>query len=323
MTDKQVHSYCNQLIKHNSSFKKDFIDPIAGLSVKIKQLKSRNNETKKHLHILENARQEAENYYQSMMRESISMQPLQLELNSNNELNQSFKKILTQTKDTPFSDQDSVNRLMTKNQQVEEEVSQFQQSQVHAISDHLIDTQSICKKFATLIQKFTGQFPLKDNLDPANEPQEVLQKNAEKIVFNLLDTFYTSAKETPTGYHFISLDDFFKEGLTQLLNIFNTKNSCPFKFAIYDPLTYLHQKLVEFYSKFNGGKKEIITALKEFQTNDETLLQKIKLLESATLHYTAVLNKLSVPEVKTYDDRSRMPQKDLDIPNLDPFNKNM
>ena len=322
--DPALYQLYISLIQQIPAFREKFVDPVAGLSVKIRQLDDRKTKTEDHVQMLKDIQQNSEDHYRTMMRESSKMQPLQLAINDNPELNQSFNNIVAQITPQSFLSEENIASLLQKNVGSNDLLAQLQQDQINAVVRYLSVIQSVSQQFIKVIRDLARYIPLKKSFSDNRQKQDYLNSLSSRVILNLTTTFHQSVKKTPTGYHYISLADFLQGGQKQFITNFSIEkiNVNVIDSYIREPLSYLYRKLMEFYNSFTGMQDKVIATLDQYQANDQMLAKKIEKLENAIQDYVFQLNRLSIPEVRVYDDRSRMPQKDLGIPKLDPFNKN-
>lgn len=299
--NKKIEAFYQNLVEANPKFKNQFIDRVVGVFVKLERLFKHHYELEEFYQRLQEQRKIAETEYNSWANSSQYGKSLQQLLNDDPEIRMIFQKLTDLTTTNKYLDQQGVDFLIEAERKLDEKLSSLHKKQIQLDQDYIANAWHTNRRLAKILKDLAFRLPVTQEKTDIH----ACERGAQKMLFKMCEIFRGSAKPTPTGYHYIRLEDFIRTGVEEACLYYPTDQFHYVKSVTVEILTDIYRELEEFYSTFHGTQSEIDSTIVAREQNAKKLHDKLVQLKDLVSAYAKQLERFSVESEKleTYADR--------------------
>lgn len=301
--DQRIEKFYQNIINANPKFKIDYVDRVVKVLIKLERLFKHHAELEDFYYKLQERRNEAEQHYKSWSKNSTYGKPLDQLLDSDPEIKKVFTRLMDISVSNKYLNQEGVDFLIEAEKTLDEKLSELHQKQISLDQQYINNAWHNHRRLAKVLTDLAHRLPVSQD----KTQLRVCEKAAEKIVFKLCEEFRSSFKPTPSGFHYIRIDDFIHFGVEQACLFFPTEQHQYVKSFISEVLTDLYREFEDFYSTFHGTQTEINQTVEQRELNAEKLHKKLSQLKDLISEYANSLDRFSHrEEVAAYAEKAQV-----------------
>lgn len=284
--DERLESFYHNLSKSSPEFKAQCIDKMLSVFVKMEKLFEEHRMLELMHRKIERRRNEAEQRYQDWEQKNQDAKNLQKLIESDPKMNLVFKKLVELSTTNQFVGQESIDLLIQAEKTLDEKIATLHQEQVFLDKRYIQSSWQTHRRLSKVLREIAKRLPLKDihQLESA-----IFDTASEKIVFDLSELFFASFKKTPTGYQYITLDEFVKIGIGTANEYFTVKSPSLVRAFSQEVFVELYHELADFYGTFQGTQQELDSTVNKREALSQELTEKITKLKELVGEYTGQL----------------------------------
>ncbi len=301
--DKRIEQFYNNIINANPKFKSDYIDRVVVVLIKLDRLFKHHLELEDFYYKLQERRSQAEKHYNDWSRSSQYGKSLEQLLDSDPELKKVFAQLMDLSVSNKYLEKKGVGFLVDAEKTLDDKLAVLHKKQISLDQKYIHNTWHNHRRLAKVLTDLSHRLPVN------HEKQDfrVCQKAAEKIVFKLCEEFRGSFKPTPSGFHYIRLDDFINIGVEQACIFFPTDQHQYVKSFTSEVLTDLYHEFEEFYSTFHSTQTEIDKTIEQRDITSKKLHDDLLQYQDLISEYANHLDQFSkVEELETYKEQQKV-----------------
>lgn len=302
--DEHVEQFYQNLIQANPEFKTQHIDRVVGIFIKLERLFKHHYELEEFYQKLQEQKQLAEKEYNNWASQSKYGKSLEQLISDDPEIKIIFEKLMDLSTTNKYLDQQGVDFLIEVEQKLDEKLSRLHKQQIQLDQDYIANAWYTNRRLAKILKDLAFRLPVNQDKTDIH----ACERGAQKILFKLCELFRGSFKPTPTGYHYVRLDDFIRIGVEEICYYFPTDRFHYVKSVVTEILQDIYAELEEFYSTFHGTQGDIDTTFKAREENAQKLHDKLLKLKELVTAYAKQLERFSfeAEKIETYADRMKV-----------------
>lgn len=315
--DENLENFYHSLSKTSPEFKAQCIDKMLALFVKMEKLFEEHRILELTYRKLDKRRSEAEHHYHAWKQQHKNAKNLQELIESDPQIHQVFKKLVSLNTTNTFLDQESIDFLIQAEKTLDEKITELHQEQISLDKQYIRTSWDTHRRLAKILREISKRLPLKEiyQTNPT-----IFDTASEQVVFTLSELFFISVKKTPTGYQYILLEDFIQQGMHAINEYFSTQAYPLIKFFAQELLIELYQELADFYGTFQGTQEKIDTTVSQREAMGKTLSDKVSKLKELVGEYTNQLSQITrtTQEIESYATTMKVLRTPKPPPTLTP-----
>lgn len=302
--DQRIEQFYQNFIKVNPDFKVNCVDRVVAVFIKLERLFKHHFEMEEFYFRLQEQRQSAEKEYNDWARNSKFGKSLEELLESDPEIKNVFTRLIDIGSSNKYLGKEGVDFLIEAERVLDNKLAQLHKQQISLDQHYITNSWHSNRRLAKVIKDLAYRLPVSHEKTDIH----VCERGSQKIVFKLCEEFRASFKPTPSGFHYIRLDDFITVGVEQICLFFPTDQFHYVRSVVSEVLEDLYRELEEYYSTFHGTQTKIDQAFEEREQNAEKLHEKLSELKELVSAYARQLDRLSqqAEKVESYADKIKV-----------------
>ena len=250
--DERLENFYHNLAQSSPEFKAQCIDKMLSVFVKMERLFNEHHALEIAYHKIERHRSEAEENYRNWEQSSKNAKDLSSLIESDPKLNQIFKKLVELSTTNQFVGQESIDLLIQAEKDLDDKIASLHHEQIVLDKRYIQNSWQVHRRLVKVLRDIARRLPLKEIYQGG---VDFFDTSSEKIVFELSELFFASVKKTPTGYQYLTLNDFIKAGVKAINEYFSVKSPSLIKAFSQELLVELYNELADFYGTFQGTQQ--------------------------------------------------------------------